>query len=100
MPTASKGLHGLDAHQPLPSVQVASPSLAGQAAELHAAAGRRGLTSWSAVYATKSGGTFFRAILPDLVGPDLWHGCMALNSTLMLSFTVKPIVVETRSAAH
>ncbi|KAJ9531158.1 hypothetical protein QJQ45_000835 [Haematococcus lacustris] len=23
MPTASKGLHGLDAHQPLPSVQVA-----------------------------------------------------------------------------
>ncbi|GFH11960.1 hypothetical protein HaLaN_07561 [Haematococcus lacustris] len=47
-----------------------SPSLAGQAAELHAAAGRRGLTSWSSAYATKSDGTYFRAILPDLVGPD------------------------------
>ncbi|GFH28485.1 hypothetical protein HaLaN_26986 [Haematococcus lacustris] len=49
-----------------------SPSLAGQAAEPHAAAGRRGLTSWSSVYATKIDGTFFRAILPDLVGPDHW----------------------------
>ncbi|KAJ9512360.1 hypothetical protein QJQ45_012862 [Haematococcus lacustris] len=78
MPTASKGLHGLDAHQPLPSVQLArllsmdaafffKRVLVGQAAEHHAAAGRRGLTSWSAVYATKSdGGGLRRRIINEL----------------------------------
>ncbi|GFH07647.1 hypothetical protein HaLaN_02478, partial [Haematococcus lacustris] len=43
-----------------------------QSLTLSQPAGRRGLTSWSSVYATKSDGTFYRAILPDLVGPD-WY---------------------------
>ncbi|GFH23764.1 hypothetical protein HaLaN_21431, partial [Haematococcus lacustris] len=46
-----------------------SPSLAGQAAELHAVAGRRGLTSWSSVHATKSDGTLFRAVYQTFWDP-------------------------------